>query len=141
MNWTLTRQQARALLLHEIGAPAVTALRDLENGCDERSVLMRYKEAFLSPMLRSTFELAKRHRVIASPDVALAFPNLAPSTISNRLKQLEDHGLLVRLPQVLFINGGGRCFIYRPWYISQDKAEALLLQRKWRTGATENSFI
>lgn len=101
-------------LVRYIGPANVFAVRALDAGVDPRDVWLRWQEALLTPLLTSVLALARKNGVVTNEDLRGQDSALSPSTISNRLAELERRGLLIRVkPQV--VQGGGRRFAYRAW--------------------------
>lgn len=106
-------------LVRVIGPANVDAIRALDAGADPRVVWLRWQEALLSPLLASVMTLARQQGAVTNEDLRGQDPVLSPSTISNRLAELERRGLLIRgKPQV--VKGGGRRFAYLAWDYDQE---------------------
>lgn len=101
-------------LVRYIGPANVFAVRALDNGMAPSEVWLRWQEALLTPRLASVLALARKQGVVTNEDLREQDQSLSPSTLSNRLAELERRGLLIRAkPQV--VHGGGRRFAYRAW--------------------------
>lgn len=101
-------------LVRYIGPANVFAVRALDNGMAPHEVWLRWQEALLTPLLASVMALARKQGVVTNEDLREQDQSLSPSTLSNRLAELERRGLLIRVkPQA--VQGGGRRFAYRAW--------------------------
>lgn len=118
-NWISFQPQPKAspeeLLLRFIGPAAVKAVRALDAGADPHFVWCQYQEDLLSPMLAGVLALARRSGTITANDLRSVDMNASPSTLSNRLAELERRGPLRRCEKPEKITGGGRRFVYVPW--------------------------
>ena len=104
-----------ALLLKEIGRPAVEALRALDAGGDPRAVYLAMREATLPPAPALAMREARRQPDgLTTDDLRAVLPDASPATLSNRLAELEEIGLLVKAGREN-LKGGGRRFVYRPY--------------------------